>query len=163
MGLSSLLLNKYEVCTKHTVNTSFDWISKAWESVIFSEFCDSVLPDIEAGTWALYHVISIMVSIYRAVRVCVGLTCHQSRPFTMASCSRDSTVRLWSLTPLISPLLLNILTDQPWEKIIGNTGERRPLIRPVSCCSVLKPDLNMLAECLCRHSYGSRLAAAALW
>lgn len=40
----------------------------------------------------------------------------------MASCSRDSTVRLWSLTPLISPLLLKIITDQPWEKIIGNTG-----------------------------------------
>lgn len=44
----------------------------------------------------------------------------------MASCSRDSTVRLWSLTPLISPLLLNILTDQPWEKIVGNTGENSP-------------------------------------
>lgn len=43
----------------------------------------------------------------------------------MASCSRDSTVRLWSLTPLISPLLLNIVTDQPWEKIMGNTGERK--------------------------------------
>lgn len=41
----------------------------------------------------------------------------------MASCSRDSTVRLWSLTPLITPLLLNIITDQPWEKITGNTGE----------------------------------------
>lgn len=55
--------------------------------------------------------------------VWTGLTCHQSRPFTMASCSRDSTVRLWSLTPLITPLLLNIITDQPWEKITGNTGE----------------------------------------
>lgn len=58
-----------------------------------------------------------------------GLTCHQSRPFTMASCSRDSTVRLWSLTPVVSPLLLNILTGQPWEKIIGNTGENhRPVV-----------------------------------
>lgn len=45
----------------------------------------------------------------------------------MASCSRDSTVRLWSLTPLITPLLLNIITDQPWEKITGNTGETRPV------------------------------------
>ena len=41
----------------------------------------------------------------------------------MASCSRDSTVRLWSLTPLISPLLLNIVTEQPWDRILGNTGE----------------------------------------
>ncbi|XP_027624259.1 WD repeat-containing protein 17 isoform X3 [Tupaia chinensis] len=50
-----------------------------------------------------------------------GLTCHPSRPFTMASCSRDSTVRLWSLTPLITPLQINILADRPWEEIIGNT------------------------------------------
>ncbi|XP_077648726.1 WD repeat-containing protein 17 isoform X6 [Urocitellus parryii] len=50
-----------------------------------------------------------------------GLTCHPSRPFTMASCSRDSTVRLWSLTPLITPLQINILADRSWEEIIGNT------------------------------------------
>lgn len=51
-----------------------------------------------------------------------GLTCHPSRPFTMASCSRDSTVRLWSLTPLITPLQINILVDRTWEEVIGNTG-----------------------------------------
>lgn len=51
-----------------------------------------------------------------------GLTCHPHRPFTMASCSRDSTVRLWSLTPLITPLQINILADRPWEEILGNTG-----------------------------------------
>lgn len=51
-----------------------------------------------------------------------GLTCHPSRPFTMASCSRDSTVRLWSLTPLITPLQINILADRSWEEIIGNSG-----------------------------------------
>lgn len=52
-----------------------------------------------------------------------GLT-HTTRaaPFTMASCSRDSTVRLWSLTPLITPLQINILADRSWEEIIGNTG-----------------------------------------
>lgn len=69
--------------------------------------------------------ISLKPHTILCVCVCVGLTCHHSRPFTMASCSRDSTVRLWSLTPLISPLLLNIITDQPWEKIIGNTGWSR--------------------------------------
>ncbi|OWK00266.1 hypothetical protein Celaphus_00019228, partial [Cervus elaphus hippelaphus] len=51
-----------------------------------------------------------------------GLTCHPRRPFTVASCSRDSTVRLWSLTPLITPLQINILADRSWEEIIGNTG-----------------------------------------
>ena len=40
----------------------------------------------------------------------------------MASCSRDSTVRLWSLTPLIAPLPINILADRSWEEIIGNIG-----------------------------------------
>lgn len=53
----------------------------------------------------------------------LGLTCHPSRPFTMASCSRDSTVRLWSLTPLINPLQINILADRGWDEIIGNTGK----------------------------------------
>ncbi|XP_053478125.1 WD repeat-containing protein 17 [Ictalurus furcatus] len=59
-----------------------------------------------------------------------GLTCHPSRPFTMASCSRDSTVRLWSLTPLIAPLLINILTEHSWDDIIGNTGEP-PLLHEI--------------------------------
>lgn len=57
------------------------------------------------------------------VTLTIGLTCHPSRPFTMASCSRDSTVRLWSLTPLIAPLLINILTEHSWDDIIGNTGK----------------------------------------
>lgn len=53
----------------------------------------------------------------------LGLTCHPHRPFTLASCSRDSTVRLWSLTPLINPLQINILADRCWDEIIGNTGK----------------------------------------
>ncbi|XP_064333655.1 WD repeat-containing protein 17 isoform X1 [Camelus dromedarius] len=62
-----------------------------------------------------------------------GLTCHPSRPFTMASCSRDSTVRLWSLTPLITPLQINILADRSWEEIIGNTGiETLPVLEFIS-------------------------------
>ncbi|XP_053713186.1 WD repeat-containing protein 17-like isoform X2 [Synchiropus splendidus] len=79
-----------------------------------------------------------------------GLTCHQSRPFTMASCSRDSTVRLWSLTPLISPLLLNILTNQPWEKIIGNTDIAMvPGSPPLLCGKVsrdIKQELDKLSS-----------------
>lgn len=92
---------------------------------------------------------------------CVGLTCHQSRPFTMASCSRDSTVRLWSLTPLISPLLLNILTNQPWEKVIGNTGESEALV--CYCCSSCFTLTYDWGLCLLRHGDGSWVAAAALW
>ncbi|XP_068448227.1 WD repeat-containing protein 17 isoform X2 [Clinocottus analis] len=79
-----------------------------------------------------------------------GLTCHQSRPFTMASCSRDSTVRLWSLTPLISPLLLNILTNQAWEKIIGNTDTAMvPGSPPLLCGKVsrdIKQELDKLSS-----------------
>lgn len=40
----------------------------------------------------------------------------------MASCSRDSTVRLWSLISFITPLQINILADRSWEEIIGTTG-----------------------------------------
>lgn len=53
----------------------------------------------------------------------LGLTCHPSRPFTMASCSRDSTVRLWSLTPLVNPIQINILADRCWDEVIGNIGK----------------------------------------
>eukprot|EP00064_Thunnus_orientalis_P006984 superscaffoldBa00000751_g7003 len=64
-------------------------------------------------------------------------------------CSRDSTVRLWSLTPLISPLLLNILTNQPWEKIIGNTDTAMvPGSPPLLCGKVsrdIKQDLDKLS------------------
>uniref|UniRef100_A0A3B5BCH7 WD repeat domain 17 n=1 Tax=Stegastes partitus TaxID=144197 RepID=A0A3B5BCH7_9TELE len=70
-----------------------------------------------------------------------GLTCHQSRPFTMASCSRDSTVRLWSLGPLIAPLLLNILTDRPWEKVIGNTDTAMVPGSPPLLCGKVSRDV----------------------
>ncbi|KAG7282286.1 hypothetical protein CRUP_024254, partial [Coryphaenoides rupestris] len=70
-----------------------------------------------------------------------GLTCHPSRPFTMASCSRDSTVRLWSLTPLISPLLLNILTQQPWDRILGNTDRAMVPGSPPLLCGKVSRDI----------------------
>lgn len=79
-----------------------------------------------------------------------GLTCHPSRPFTMASCSRDSTVRLWSLTPLITPLLVNILTEHSWDGIIGNTGQH--------ACYVLNMDvIVLLSVCLCSNNACFRL------
>lgn len=65
-----------------------------------------------------------LISLHFKISPLLGLTCHPSRPFTMASCSRDSTVRLWSLTPLINPLQINIITDRCWDDIIGNTGKQ---------------------------------------
>uniref|UniRef100_A0AAR2L783 WD repeat domain 17 n=1 Tax=Pygocentrus nattereri TaxID=42514 RepID=A0AAR2L783_PYGNA len=79
-----------------------------------------------------------------------GLTCHPNRPFTMASCSRDSTVRLWSLTPLIAPLLVNILTDHSWDDIIGNTDRAMvPGAPPLLCGKVsrdIKQELDKLSS-----------------
>ena len=117
--------------------------------------------DFSAWCYCMLVNIRVITSVHTIPSLCAGLTCHQSRPFTMASCSRDSTVRLWSLTPLISPLLLNIVTEQPWEKIIGNTGEARSLLSNGVLprkCSDCAPWLYF-----CRHSSGSRLAPAALW
>uniref|UniRef100_A0A671FMW8 WD repeat domain 17 n=1 Tax=Rhinolophus ferrumequinum TaxID=59479 RepID=A0A671FMW8_RHIFE len=75
-----------------------------------------------------------------------GLTCHPSRPFTMASCSRDSTVRLWSLTPLITPLQINILADRSWEEIIGNTDYAIQQGTPPLLCGKVSRDIKQEIE-----------------
>ncbi|XP_032774664.1 WD repeat-containing protein 17 [Rattus rattus] len=75
-----------------------------------------------------------------------GLSCHPSRPFMMASCSRDSTVRLWSLTPLITPLQINILADRPWEEIIGNTDNAIEQASPPLLCGKASKDIKQEVE-----------------
>lgn len=55
--------------------------------------------------------------------VVTGLTSHPDRPFLMASSSRDSTVRLWSLNSLVQPIELNILAGKPWTSVLGTTGQ----------------------------------------
>ncbi|XP_019507276.1 PREDICTED: WD repeat-containing protein 17 [Hipposideros armiger] len=75
-----------------------------------------------------------------------GLTCHPSRPFMMASCSRDSTVRLWSLTPLITPLQINILADRSWEEIIGNTDYAIQQGTPPLLCGKVSRDIKQEIE-----------------
>lgn len=45
-----------------------------------------------------------------------GLTVHPDRPFLMASASRDSTVRLWSLLDLV-PGLLGLALTQPLAQL----------------------------------------------
>ncbi|XP_028336962.1 WD repeat-containing protein 17 isoform X1 [Physeter macrocephalus] len=75
-----------------------------------------------------------------------GLTCHPRRPFTMASCSRDSTVRLWSLTPLITPLQINILADRSWEEIIGNADCAVEQGMPPLLCGKVSRDIKQEIE-----------------
>uniref|UniRef100_A0A8C5PQP5 WD repeat domain 17 n=2 Tax=Leptobrachium leishanense TaxID=445787 RepID=A0A8C5PQP5_9ANUR len=86
-----------------------------------------------------------------------GLTCHPNRPFTMASCSRDSTVRLWSLTPLISPLQINILADRPWEEIIGNTDRAMEPGAPPLLCGKVSRDIKQEVDKLTGNSRGKKL------
>ena len=53
----------------------------------------------------------------------VGLTCHRFRPFTVASCSRDSTVRIWSLSHLACSFQIDVLAKKSLEEIVTpNTG-----------------------------------------
>ncbi|MBN3326611.1 WDR17 protein, partial [Atractosteus spatula] len=86
-----------------------------------------------------------------------GLTCHSSRPFTMASCSRDSTVRLWSLTPLIAPLLVNILADHNWDEIIGNTDRAMVPGAPPLLCGKVSRDIKQELDKLTSNSRVKKL------
>ncbi|XP_036084590.1 WD repeat-containing protein 17 isoform X4 [Rousettus aegyptiacus] len=86
-----------------------------------------------------------------------GLTCHPSRPFTMASCSRDSTVRLWSLTPLITPLQINILADRSWEEIIGNSDYVIQQGTPPLLCGKMSRDIKQEIEKLTGNPQVKRL------
>ncbi|XP_006736108.1 WD repeat-containing protein 17 [Leptonychotes weddellii] len=86
-----------------------------------------------------------------------GLTCHPSRPFTMASCSRDSTVRLWSLTPLITPLQINILADRSWEEIIGNTDHATAQGTPPLLCGKVSREIKHEIEKLTGNPRAKKL------
>ena len=64
----------------------------------------------------------------------VGLTCHRFRPFTVASCSRDSTVRIWSLSHLACSLQIDVLAKKPLEEIVTpNTGMVSTQISDILC------------------------------
>lgn len=52
-----------------------------------------------------------------------GLSIHPVRPFLLASCSRDSTMRLWSLASFVAPLYLKVLAGKLDDEIIKVTGE----------------------------------------
>lgn len=53
-----------------------------------------------------------------------GLACHPARPFLLASCSRDTTLRLWSTLPLTPHLLPQVSTRED------------PIQRNTSACAV---------------------------
>nr|XP_032812535.1 WD repeat-containing protein 17 isoform X1 [Petromyzon marinus] len=86
-----------------------------------------------------------------------GLTCHPSRPFTMASCSRDSTVRLWSLSPLVSPLMISILAERPWDEIIGNTERVMSPGAPPLLCGKASKDIRQEVEKLGGDAHAKKL------
>ncbi|KAM4836670.1 WD repeat-containing protein 17 isoform 4-T4 [Thomomys bottae] len=86
-----------------------------------------------------------------------GLTCHPSRPFTMASCSRDSTVRLWSLTPLITPLQINILAGRSWAEIIGNTDYAIEQGSPPLLCGKVSRNIKQEIEKLSGNPQAKKL------
>lgn len=62
------------------------------------------------------------LAYYYLVWIFLGLACHAERPFMLASSSRDSTVRLWSILPLVSSIYLKILVSRPLTEVFPPTG-----------------------------------------
>ena len=48
-----------------------------------------------------------------------GLTSHPSRPFLLLSCSRDASVRFWSLEEYISDLKLRCMSGESWSSLLS--------------------------------------------
>ena len=55
--------------------------------------------------------------------VFVGLSIHKDQPFILASCSRDSTVRLWSTYQVAALLPVNALAQRPLQEIFATASE----------------------------------------
>lgn len=72
------------------------------------------------GDWSLRRDADVFVNCFQ---IQTGLTCHPEQPFLLASSSRDSTLRLWSLMPLLQPLELSILADMPPADVFSTPGE----------------------------------------
>lgn len=77
----------------------------------------------------------------------IGLTCHRYRPFTVASCSRDSTVRIWCLSHLACSLQIDVLANRPLDDIVtNNTGMwHQEVLRSLSW-SLLTPPPSLLIQ-----------------
>ncbi|XP_022235119.1 WD repeat-containing protein 17-like, partial [Limulus polyphemus] len=70
------------------------------------------------------------------------LSCHPSRPFLLASTSRDSTVRLWSLLPLASIQFWKALSGKPVSDFIGLPAEStKDPLSPGPLCGIASKQL----------------------
>lgn len=48
-----------------------------------------------------------------------AIASHPERPFVYVSCSRDTSVRFWSLGKIVIPLMLRVLVTNDWDDIMG--------------------------------------------
>jgi len=48
-----------------------------------------------------------------------GIISHPQRPFVYVSCSRDTSLRFWTLEKLVTPLMLRVMITNDWDDIIG--------------------------------------------
>jgi len=48
-----------------------------------------------------------------------GIASHPERPFVYVSCSRDTSVRFWSIGKIVIPLMLRVLVTNDWDDILG--------------------------------------------
>jgi FOG: WD40 repeat len=100
-------------------NTELPWLllSGAWDSTI----CMWDLRDKKCIHVANEH----HADVY-------GIASHPERPFVYVSCSRDTSVRFWSVERLVAPLLLRVIISNDWDDVIGNpssgfTSQKDPL------------------------------------
>ena len=92
-------------------NSEVPWLllSGAWDSTIR-------MWDVRSGN-CLYTATEHHADIY-------GLATHPRRPFMYVSCSRDTSLRLWSVEDFVSKLLIKALLDQSLANIVGPPRER---------------------------------------
>ena len=104
----------------------------AFGSLCFSKLCPSIFRIWRKKT--MTTLLKFLIPFYFRDGACVdkildhgadvyGLTAHPNRPFVLASCARDSTLRIWSLTPLITSLQMKTLAMRPLDDVISATGK----------------------------------------
>ena len=59
------------------------------------------------------------MSLFHLFLIYLGLACHPHRPFFVASTSRDSTVRFWSLNYFVQKISLASLAYRPTAQIVA--------------------------------------------
>ena len=99
-GLNDLFFLGLMICLTTTTFEGFEWIISLFVLNSLNSVCSFFSP---------------------------GLTSHPSRPFLLASSSRDSTVRLWSVTSLVQPVELSVLAGKPTTELSGSGGTCSPI------------------------------------